>query len=263
MAFMGTLFGTTIPGLFQEGFPLNSWAPYASSAFASHPFLFLLVPISISIVLFFTAALTTAFRSESKPSFGIVFRKCGRIFPRLLSLKLALVSAALVCLSVLSLPGFIAIGKSPSLARILSLSGIALFLIIFVILIFSETYASLFIITSETSFSSSLKLGYSLFVKRMSTSLIFALVSFAILLLFSVSTEVLLYAANVFFPASLLRESLLSAIIVLMQSTLLFLRTFALLSFFTFINTPLQTTHEPETSQNVEKVIQKEVPEIG
>jgi hypothetical protein len=263
LAFMGTVFGTTIPGLFQSGFPMETWAAYASSVFISYPFLFILVPISISIVIFSTAALTLTFQSESKQAFGIVLRKCVRSFPRLISLKLALISAALVCLSVLSLPGIIAFEKDPSLARILSMFGIVLFLIIFVVLIYSETYASLFVITSETSFTSSLKLGYSLFVKRISTSLIFALVSFAAILISSITTTVLLRAASATVPASPLRELLLSAIIVLIQTLFFYLRTSALLSFFSFINTTGKTPYEPETSQNIEKVIQKEVPEIG
>lgn len=260
---MGTVFGTTTPGLFQDGFPLDSWSPYASSAFVSHPLLFLLVPISISIVIFSTAAVMTILRSEGVSTFGIVFHRCIRIFPRLLFLKLALVFAALACLSVLSLPGLIALGKNPSLARILSSSGIILFIIIFVVLIFSETYASLFVITSETSFTSSLKLGYSLFVKRISTSLVFAFVSFAVILLFSVTTEALLHAADAYIATSFHRAMLLSALIVLMQTFLLYIRTSALLSFFTYINTPPKDIREPETSQNIEKVIQKEVPELG
>lgn len=263
LAFMGTVFGTTAPGLFQEGFPLESWAPYATSVFASHPLLFLLVPLSISIVIFSTAALTLTLESERKTAFGTALQKCVCIFPRLLSLKLVLITASLICLSLLSLPGFIALEKSPQLARYLSLFGIALFLVIFIVLIFSETYASLFVITSETTFASSLRLGYSLFVKRITTSIVFALVSLAVVLICSITTEMLLYAASIIFSASPNRALLLSFLIVIIQTFLLYLRTSALLSFFTFINVPPKMVREPETSQKIEKVIQKEVPEIG
>lgn len=261
-ALLATVFGTTIPGLFQSGAPFESYADALAVFFDSHPVSYLIIPVSAMIVTGFSAALTYSLNDRRLGLYDSV-RAARTAFSRLFGIKIALFIFSLIALILLCLPGLISSRQSSALSEHLLLAGFMLFLPIFAIFAFTEAFASLHVILSGTDFLSSIRLGYALFVRRISTSIVFALLSFLIIVLASVIVDLFLIATSRLMSDTLAKAAIISLFIVIFQSVFLSVRTAAFLSFFFFINTSPQKEAEAETSQNPEKVIQKEVPEIG
>jgi hypothetical protein len=257
-----TLFGTTIPGFLQTGGPLESFAPVVSAFFERHPYILFATSVPISLFVLSSAALTLSLHKKRTSPLSIL-RDSVRIFPRLLGLKASFWLFLLVVTTFLSLPGLIAASTDMVLSRTLLALGFVILLPIITIAAFAQSYASLHIVLSKTSFSASLHLGYDLFRRRPSTSIVFTAVSFLMVIIVSAFSQLAIFVAALVSSVALRPEYLISAILFVIQVLFSVVRTAAWLSLFALINTGPDEAHTEEASQKSEKMIQKEVSEIG
>lgn len=259
-AFLTVCFGSDFLSLFQEKMPLSGFASAFSDFLTIHPAAFLLlIPVFAASVIFRTGLLVALDRKNAR--IAGTFRSSFRIFPRAILLEVSFILALSVLAFLLISPSMAA--KGSLLPGMLRLVGELLFLGIAMVLLFTKTFAFFHVVLSRTDVRPALELGYGLFRKRSATSIVFGFVS----ILFSIAVSVIL-TALLSVTTTVIRDE--TARIVL--STIVALGALSLhsatqkqawLSFFRFIATPSEPDIEAETSQDSEKVIQREVPETG
>jgi hypothetical protein len=261
-AFFGTLFGMTIPGFLQSGGPLESFAPIVSAFVERHSLILLATPIPFVLFVLSSAGLTLSLHAKRTTTLSAL-QESLRVLPSLLALKVSFLLFLLIGTTFLCLPGLIAASADTALSRTLFIFGFAILLPVIVIAAFTETYASLYIILSKTSFTSSMRLGYALFRRRSSTSIVFTAISFLTVILVSAFSQLWMSVAGSFYPVASHREYVISFVLFGIQMLFFVVRTAAWLSLFAFIHSDPVGTPTEEASQKSEKMIQKEVPEIG
>ncbi len=129
-AIIGTIFGMAVPALFQEGAPLHTYGDHILVIIAANPMLLLFIPIGLLMSLFSSAALSLSFATPPRTFFQAALTAAGRL-PHLIALKAALLASSTAALSLLSIPGIIAIAFNAPLATSLLLIGFVIFIPIF------------------------------------------------------------------------------------------------------------------------------------
>lgn len=260
-AVIGTIFGMAVPALFQEGAPLHTYGDQILVIIAANPSLLLFIPIGLLMSLFSSAALSLSFATPPRTFFQAALTAAGRL-PHLIALKAALLASSTAALSLLSIPGIIAIAFNAPLATSLLLIGFVIFIPIFVILTFTESFAVFHILFSRTGIRSSVRLGYSLVSRNTSGIAVFAALSLFIMVTVSVFLEAVARFADALIPDSHGKAVFLSLLFLSVQAAYSAIRTGAWFGYFAFLG----STPHPEkvaSSQEEEKMIQKEVAEIG
>jgi len=223
------------------------------------------------LVIFLFSAVTSTFFSESlllslwKPKRKTVelLRAASGYFPQFIALKTGFLIFSIILLYILSLPAILAIGKSEELSRTLLLSGLLVSIPVLATAFLTETYASFHLLFSGTGILESIRIGYELFKRKFIQSITFIILSFSFTVIASVIFSGIGYLFSHLVPNSATNGSSLLLITILLQGAFLVLEKSAWIRFFSFINTKADPSTDQEASQNEEKMIQKEVSEIG
>ncbi|NTW29997.1 MAG: hypothetical protein HGA33_01825 [Candidatus Moranbacteria bacterium] len=260
-AVIGAIFGIGMPGLFQEGAPLHAYADLILKFLSVNPAFFLIVPIGLLISLFSSAALSLSFGAPPI-SFTRSMLTAVRRLPRLIALKAAFLASSAAALALLSIPGIIAAAFSSPLAPLLLLGGFLIFMPVFVILAFTESFAFFHILFSKTRMLSSIQLGYSLVSRNTSGIAGFATLSLFIILSVTTVLESVTRIADILISDSVGKAISVSLIFLIVQAAYSAIRTGAWFGYFTFLSSgpALENT---ASSQEEEKMIQKEVAEVS
>jgi hypothetical protein len=223
------------------------------------------------LLIFLFSTVTSTFFSESlllslwKPKRKTVklLRAASGYFPKFIALKIGFLAFSIILLYILSLPAILAIEKSEELSRTLLLSGLLVSIPVLAMAFLTETYASFHLLFSSTGILESIRIGYALFKRKLIQSITFIGLSFSFTVLASAIFSGIRYLFSLFIPNSVTNETSLLLIMILLQSAFLVLEKSAWIRFFSFINTEAGASMDQEASQNEEKMIQKEVSEIG
>jgi len=256
--------GGCLSSLFKTGAPLGHYGSALSVLIESYPIASLAIFVALlGITIFSKGALILSF-TEQNPSALSVIKKILPVFPRLYGLNLIILLSIIAVVVPLLAPGILT-ADIPMLGLSLAILGFLIFLPIAIVLSFVEIYAFFHIVLSKTTFRSSVRLAYTLFMSRTTESIIFGSLSLLFLLATSVVIGVCLGIGNIAFQPS--PERTIGMVVVLfgIQTSLTIIQNRAWLSFFRFIAAPPVSEHEscPETSQDGEGMIQREVPEVG
>jgi hypothetical protein len=245
--------------LFKSGAPLERYQLEVTTALTEQPALFLIIPIVIAIATFAKGGLIVAL-SEKKSNVKSAAKKTSALFPKLYALEAIFLISCFVILAALLFPAIL-VQDNSSLAINLAFLGLVIFLPVLLVLTFVEIYALFHIILSGTSLRSSIELGYTLFMKRTATSIIFGATSLLMLIAVSLFAGICLGIGNAFIPDSIGRIVVIMLFLFLIQTILSIVQKGAWLSFFLFIG--MEKTEPEAASQKQENMIQREVPEIG
>lgn len=262
-ALASVCFGTEAFQMFREGMPLGNYVSVATDALSNHPLLtFLILPGYLASAFFRTALLfSLSGAGGAGPRIGKVLRRTGRVLPRILLLETSLLLSLFFLAALLLAPSLLT--GAAALSETLRLSGILLFLLIGITLLFTAAYATLFIAFSDTPLSSAIGLGYELLRKRPADSLLFG----ALLAIFGMTVSLLvsgiLPVVAMTAGAGGVGTALSLILVLTVLSPYTAIRKKAWILFFFIIARPKDGPESPETSQNGEKVIQREVPETG
>lgn len=243
--------------LFESGAPLERYRFEVTAMLTEQPAFLLVIPIIIAIATFAKGGLIVAL-STKKPAAGSVSKKTSSLFPKLYTLEALFLVSCFVILAALLFPAML-VQDNSSLAINLAFLGLTIFLPVLLVLTFVEIYAFFHIILSGTSLRSSIELGYTLFMKRTATSIIFGATSILMLIIVSLFAGVCLGIGTAFIPDSIGRIAITMFFLFIIQTILSITQKGAWLSFFRFIG----TEKEEVASQKQENMIQREVPEIG
>jgi len=257
---IATLTGTAIPGLFQEGAPLSTYAEAFNGLISSQPLFAAIFLLSLVFSVFSTGALTLTLsgkkiRQASKDSFSAL--------AKLIGIDVSFFFVALLGLLFFLTPNFLTPENSPILSRWLLAFGIMVYIPVLVILILTREYASLHALLSKTGFKTSIRLGYGLVAKKFKESLVFGAIFVLFVFFLSLAMETFTYIVGFLPLESTAGTATLVAVSLLLQAFSLAIGKSVWLSFFILINTEKKSAKDTETSQDEEKVIQKEVPEVG
>lgn len=247
--------------LLESGAPLERYQPILVALLAEHPSFLLSIPILLGIATFAKGGLVLALSEKSLAMNGMIKRSIS-LFPKLFGLEVLFILSSLLILSALLIPAILT-QETPSLGTNLAFLGLVIFLPIFLVLTFVEAYAFFYIVLSKTSFRTSIELGYSLFMRRVATSIIFGIVSVVVLLGASLISGAFLGIGNGLLQDSMKRTVAIIFGLFIIQSSLVLIQKSAWISFFRFIATEDGSKEEASASQETENVIQREVPEIG
>lgn len=245
-----------------EGNALQTGTVDVAAIIKNRPSFFLLIPLIIGLATFFKTSLILSLK-EKKAELLPVLKRAARSLWKLSLLEVGALLLFFIMLLVLLTPGFLTSGN-PLLSKNLVFLGLAIFIPISIVIVFIEIYAFFFITLSQTSLRAGVELGYSLFMKRAATSIVFGILSLLLFIPF-------------FFLIALLRDALtneagqfsrMTTIVsnfpfLLLQAGFLIIQKSAWLSFFHFIATPKEpeAVATDQALQKNENVVQKEVPE--
>lgn len=248
---------------FDKGGTLQTGTADITTIIKNGPLLLLFIPLLLGLSTFFKTSLILSLK-DKKPGLSSVLGKAARLFSKLFLLETGALFLFFLMLLMLLLPGILTSGN-PLLSKNLVFLGIAIFIPISIVIVFIEVYAFFFITLSKTSLRTGVELGYSLFMKRSATSVVFGILS---LLLF-IPFFLLLSALNDVLARETEQSSQIATLanilpFLLLQAGFLVMQKDAWLSFFHFIATPKdpEVATTEETLQKNENMVQKEVPEI-
>ncbi|MEI7749953.1 MAG: hypothetical protein WCJ25_03025 [Candidatus Moraniibacteriota bacterium] len=259
-ATVATLTGIAIPELFQEGAPLSMYADAFNTLLTTNPLLAVVALFSFLLSVFSTGALVLSLfgkkiHQSTKESFSVLFQSVG--------IEIVYFSSALLVFLILLSPSFFASEKTAMLSQWLLIFGFLIFIPILIILTLTRIYASFHVLLSKTDIKSSIRLGYTLFSVSFRESLLFGALYLFFALLTSLLMTLISYGFTLISSDETAKTIALVAISLFLQGLFLFVGKSVWLSFFLRLNTRQEPIKETETSQNEEKVIQKEVPEAG
>jgi len=246
---------------------LSSWRSLHDIPFASEigygldriqgmpfPFFF-----GVILSVFFRTALLLSVSGKHLHFFAVLKRTGSRIIPLFL-LEILTVLSIMLCVLLFLFPAEAIYDDLYS--ETLRLVGATLLLALASIIVFSRTFAFLYIALSDERLFSGISLGYALFRKRMVSSMLFGALSVTVIMF----TTVILHVAIRFFVREprLLSDS--AGLILFILSCLVIheiVQSRAWVRFFRFLAGPKSSDRIVETSQESEKMIQREVPETG
>jgi len=255
-----TLTGIAVPELLQEGAPLSTYADTFNTLISTNPLFILFVLCSLLFSVFSAGVLTLSLfgkkiRPAIKESFSVLSKSVG--------VEVSYFTSALLGLLVLLSPSLLASEKTEALSQWLLILGFLIFIPVFIILTLTRIYASFHILLSKTGITSSIRLGYALFSASFRESLLFGALYLFFSFIASLVSQSILYGFS-FLPLNQTNKTtILVTLFLFLQTLFLFVGKATWLSFFLRLNTRQKPTEETETSQDKEKVIQKEVPEAG
>lgn len=244
-----------------EGSSLRAGSAGIAAVIKSDPLFLLFIPLIIGLSIFFKTSLILSLK-EKKARLSSIVHKAARSFWKLCLLETSALFLFFVVLMTLLIPGILTAGN-PALSKNLVFLGIAIFIPISIVIVFIEIYAFFFITLSQTSFRAGVELGYSLFMKRAATSIVFGTLSLSLFIpfffLLNLLGDVLDETGH---SSGIAAAGILPAL--LLQAGFLVIQKDAWLSFFHFIATPTEPEARvmDEALQNNENMVQKEVPEI-
>ncbi len=261
-AAIATVFGVIPFELFRDTIPTEPSTHPLTEISPLHPVISVAVLSALAVSTFFTISLILSLW-KTRDTIGKTIRDSLRCFPRFMLLKAGFLVAATLSLVILSLPGISASGNSEMLSQGLLFSGYILFIPILTILFFTQAYASFHITLSKTELFSSLRLGYALFAKTIPKSILFGAISIIVIIVTSMLAAVFGMLLSAIVHNGTYAVITFPILSLLLQIFVLLIGKSAWIRFFSFINTPPSLPTDMETSQDHEKVIQKEVPEAG
>ena len=260
LALLVSVVGTDCLSLFESGMPLETYATPAERLLRDMPLLgLLIIPVGV-VSVFLRTSLLLALAAKTRLRIVSLVKRAVRPFSSLFLLDAAILLALLLIGSALFAPSFLAGGGLADMLRVL---GLVLFVIVGTVLLFTRTFAFFHITLSRVSFRAGLELGYTLFRKRVATSIVFAFVSVLVSIITSLAITLILRGLDALVDSYMV-WSIMSLVISLALLTVhTAIQKDAWLSFFRFIASPEESEDVTEASQESEKVLQREVPETG
>ncbi len=112
-------------------------------------------------------------KKRKKINFKIGFKSGRKFFWKLLGLKILIRIMMLIIIGLLSAPVIVLFkSKAYMVGGLLALPALMLFIVAIILLVFSEKYAQIYMVTSKTKIFNSLRLAYKLFLKNIGSSIL-------------------------------------------------------------------------------------------
>lgn len=197
--------------------------------------------------------------SDRKLGLVTILTRARRAFVPLFLLEITSILACIILAALLLAPS--ATSGDPSLAEALRIGGGLLLCCLVIILFFTRQYAFLHITLSRLSLLTAIRLGYALFRQHMATSIFFSFFSLFVAGAF-LSAQYLLALTSFHISSTSLGSLTYTGILFVILALHTTIQKGAWVSFFRYIATP-DEPDAPESVQESEKVIQREVPETG
>ncbi|NTW13637.1 MAG: hypothetical protein HGA31_01245 [Candidatus Moranbacteria bacterium] len=258
---ISAVFGTDFVSLFQNGMPLEIYHDSVLRWFQGNPgFALALVPISILSILSGCGLVVSL--ADKRLGLVATTMKASGAVRRIFLLEAGFLLTGLILGILLTYPYFLS-GRESPVSVILLIFGAAIYIFTLTQLFYSKTYSSFHIILSNVSLRTGIDLGYGLFRKRISSSLIFGMVSILVNLTLSSVLASVIDPILTLFPFSVMKISAISFLIVAAFSYLNAVNKSAWLKLFKYIASQPKPSIDIETSQEDEKMIQREIPGTG
>jgi hypothetical protein len=260
-ATIATLAGTAIPVLFQGYSPSSTHVDDFNTLVSSHPLIVLAFLLSLLCSVFVTGALILSLSGET---FRVAVRRSFSVFLRSIGIEATYFFAIILTFFLLLSPSLFISERSDSLSQLLFLFGFLIYIPILIIFTFTKLYAPFYILLSRTDIRSSVRLGYAFFLDSYRESIRFGFMYISFSLCFFLIAQSIRYAFSFLPLESIGMLATISIVISLFLQTVFLLISKAVwLSFFLHMNTRKEPLKKLGASQEEEKVIQREVPEIG